>query len=92
MLGCELRGVLDAVLGRVLGLRAECGVGSLILIQNMCVKSAVRQVSVSPDGARRLAYRLGHSRIFSDNFSLFVDFHLPRVVWGLVARVIPRGS
>ena len=54
--------MLDAVLKRVSGLRAECGLGVRILIQKMDVKS------VDPDGASRLAYHLGQV--------LFVDFRL----------------
>ena len=68
--GCELGGILDTILKRVSGLRAERGVVGRILIETMDVKSAVRQVGVGPYGTSRFAYRLGQF--------LFVDFCLQR--------------
>ena len=59
VLGCELGGILDVILKRVLGLRAKNAVGARILIQKMDVKSASRQMEVDPDGANRFAYRVG---------------------------------
>ena len=88
--GCELGGVLDAILKRVLGLRAKFGVRARILIQKMDVKSAFRQVTVDPDGASCFAYRLGKF--------VFVDFRLQfgwrgsPGWWGLVAGAIQEAQ
>ena len=54
--GCELGGVLDAILKRVMWLRAELGVRERILIQTMDVTSAFRHVGVDPDCASFFAY------------------------------------
>ena len=45
--GTELGEVLDAILKRVLGLRATFGEGAWILTQNMNIKSAFRKVGVT---------------------------------------------
>lgn len=66
--GCELHGITDVILKRVLGLRAKFRVDERILIQKMDAKSAFREVGVDLDNASRLAFRLGQF--------LFIDFRL----------------
>ena len=69
---CALAGVMHEVVQSVLGLRVKFGDRAWILIQNIDVKNAFRQILVDPDGDRVFGYVL---RDF-----LFIDLRL-QVGW-----------
>ena len=55
---CRLARVIPEVITRIPGLRAKYGTQKRILLKNMDVKSAFRQVGVAPDREAAFAYQL----------------------------------
>ena len=78
--------MVTEIMTRILGLQAKFGTKKQILLQRMDVKTAFRQVSVTPDRAAAFAYRL-EDLIFFD-LRLQFGWRGSPGRWGVVASAI----